>query len=106
MGLISLLRTAFSLDSLDYRLTADTALSSSPAKSGTLPSSSRSSSVTPESAASRKLRQDAAPSNWKTPEFLLYYFTFATVVPLMFKVAFDVSKGGFNSQSPITSERC
>ena len=100
MGPISLLRSVFSLDVLDYRITADLR-SSSPPKNRHLPSlsgpSSSSSSATtpatiPQSPQGWK-KDDAEPSKWKSPEFFAYYFVFATLVPLMFKKAHDVSKG-------------
>jgi hypothetical protein len=34
------------------------------------------------------------PSRWRTPEFYIYYFVFITAIPFMFKVVYDVSKGG------------
>lgn len=35
---------------------------------------------------------DVKPSLWRTPEFYFYYLVFLTVVPMMFKVSYDVSK--------------
>lgn len=101
------MRAVFSLDALDYRLTANTALSTAPAKlrSANLPSSSSSSHASApsaENAESRKTRKDAPPSNWRKPEFLFYYFAFAVLVPMMFKVAFDVSKGLCRRDDPRT----
>ena len=37
---------------------------------------------------------DAKPSKWRKPEFFFYYFCFLTIVPLMFKAVYDVSKPG------------
>jgi hypothetical protein len=92
MGLLSFFRAVFSLDTLDYRITADTSRSSSPPKTRAS-SLSGPSSAPGESAASRKIREESAPSRWKTPEFFFYYLVMGTVVPLMFKTAYDVSKG-------------
>jgi hypothetical protein len=92
MGLLSFLRAVFSLDTLDYRVTVNTTRSSFPPK--IRPQSALAGpSTANESAASRKVREEAAPSRWKTPEFILYWLVVGTVVPLMFKTAFDVSKG-------------
>lgn len=38
--------------------------------------------------------EGAQPSRWRTLEFYIYYFVFITAVPFMFKVVYDVSKGG------------
>ncbi|KAA8912337.1 glycerol:H+ symporter [Sphaerosporella brunnea] len=91
MALLSFFRSVYSLDTLDYRITANTTRSSSPPKNRPLPSLAGPSSAS-ESPASRKAREEAAPSKWKTPEFFFYYFVVVTIVPLMFKTAFDVSK--------------
>ncbi|KAF8533912.1 glycerol:H+ symporter [Trichophaea hybrida] len=92
MRLLSLFGTVFSLDTLDYRLTANTARSSSPPKNRTAPSTSGSPSATNESAQSRQTQEESQPSKWKTPEFFLYYLVFGVVVPIMFKIANDVSQ--------------
>lgn len=98
MGPISLLRSVFSLDVLDYRITAELR-SSSPPKNRRLPSISGPSHsgssapvTTPQSPQGWK-KDDTEPSKWKSPEFFAYYFVFATLVPMMFKKAHDVSKG-------------
>ena len=41
-----------------------------------------------------KSAEGAQPPRWRTPEFYIYYFVFITVIPFMFKVVYDVSKGG------------
>jgi len=37
-------------------------------------------------------RPVAQPSKWNTLEFYVYYLVFIIIVPLMFKVVYDVSK--------------
>jgi hypothetical protein len=93
MGLLSVFGTVFSLDTLDYRLTTNTARSSSPPKNRSVPSLSGPPSAASESAQSRQTREESQPSKWKSPEFFLYYLVFVVVVPMMFKVANDVSQG-------------
>ncbi|CCX33626.1 Similar to Putative membrane-bound O-acyltransferase C24H6.01c; acc. no. Q09758 [Pyronema omphalodes CBS 100304] len=94
MGLFSGFSQVFSLDTLDYRLTANTLRSSSPPKNHgrRQPSVSASSTTENESPASRKLREESKPSKWFSIEFFFYYIVFIVVVPLMFKVVIDVSK--------------
>ncbi len=39
-------------------------------------------------------RDGTSPSRWRTPEFLFYFvFILLFALPLMFKAAYDVSKG-------------
>ena len=97
MGLLSTFGAIFSQDTLDYRLTANTLRSSSPPNRRSLSSSRPLSGPSPstESAQSRKIREESLPSRWRTPEFFVYYLVFATAVPMMFKIAMDVSQGVF-----------
>ena len=99
MGLLSTFGAIFSLDTLDYRLTANTLRSSSPPNQRSLSSSHPLSGPGPgpsiENAQSRKTREESSPSRWGTPEFFVYYLVFATAVPMMFKIAMDVSQGVF-----------
>ena len=97
MGLLSTFGAIFSQDTLDYRLTANTLRSSSPPNRRSLSSSHPPSGPGPstESAQSRKIREESSPSRWRTPEFFVYYLAFATAVPMMFKIAMDVSQGVF-----------
>ena len=90
MGPLSTLRQIFTLDTLDTRLTAKTR-SSSPPKSRNAPSLSVQNAG--ESSTTRRIKDEANPSLWNTPEFYVYYVVFAIAVPMMFKVAHDVSKG-------------
>lgn len=87
MSWLRYLRQIYSLDTLDTRFTAssNTPLKSDarvdPAKPGSAVDSNR-----------RPLADGAKPSKWNTPEFYFYYFMFITIVPLMFKTVYDVSK--------------
>ena len=74
----------FSLDTLDSRLTAR---SPSPPK-------------IPPLAQSQRLRAEASPSRWRTPEFWLYYAVFAVAIPWIFKTTYDISKGTIRSTTP------
>ncbi|KAG2174919.1 hypothetical protein INT43_005981 [Umbelopsis isabellina] len=44
------------------------------------------------------------PSRWRTNEFYFYYFAFAMVVPYMFKVTYDLSKGKVTKPFNLTCE--
>lgn len=87
MSWLRYFRQIYSLDTLDTRFTAssNTPLKSDarvdPAKPGSVVNSDRRAPVDGEK-----------PSKWNTPEFYFYYFLFITVVPLMFKTVYDVSK--------------
>lgn len=81
MGLFRLWSSVFSLDTLDYRLTVNTAQSSSPPANR----------AAAESAESRHVREGSIRPKWKTLEFFLYYIAAVIFVPWMFKVAYDMS---------------
>lgn len=99
MRLLSTIRDILSLDTLDSRFTVGTQRSSSAPRYRAAPSlatSSRSSERSPhadESRESKRTREEAGPSRWKTPEFWLYYLVFALAIPAMFKCAYDLSQG-------------
>lgn len=107
MRLLSTIRDILSLETLDSRFTAGTQRSSSSARyraAPSLASSSRSSDRSPhgdESRESKRLREEAQPSRWKTLEFWLYYVVFAIAVPAMFKCAYDLSKGALPPLSEV-----
>ena len=79
---MSLLRSLFSLDTLDKRFTTPsrapvvTKEEPEPAKPGTV----------------SELPDGASPPQWKTPEFFLYYLVIGTCIPLMIKSGYDVSQ--------------
>lgn len=89
MPLLSALRTLYSWDTLDPRLTTGT-LWTAPPKPSAASLPTRDSGESPQS---RKLREQAHPSRWKKPEFMLYYVVLATCLPMMLKVTYDLSKG-------------
>lgn len=99
MRLLSTIRDILSLDTLDSRFTVGTQHSPSAPRYRAAPSlatSSRSSERSPhadESRESKRVRDEAGPSRWKTPEFWLYYVVFALAIPAMFKCAYDLSQG-------------
>lgn len=93
--MLQYLRRLYSLDTLDTRFTA-----------------SRSSSLKDPGAGRRTARVVAAgdiaageatkisgisASLWETTEFYVYYIIFIVVIPLMFKVAIEVSNRKFNT---------
>lgn len=94
MSLFSFLRSIYDIDTLDTRFTtpstvpfkADTSSSKAAGRNGTLGHSDS------RRDASAEIAKRAEPSKWRTPEFLVYYFIFLTVVPYMFWVAYDVSR--------------
>ena len=75
--LLPWIQQLYSLDTLDTRFTA----TATTAKSGS-----------EKDARGAAIAKSASPSKWHTPEFFLYYFIHLTVVPMMFKVAMDVSR--------------
>lgn len=98
MGLFAIVKRLYSLDTLDTRFTTasrtpprETRLRIDPAQ----PSSSRAGSSKDEKESKNVVERssESSASRWRTPEFFVYYFAFITVVPMMFKVTYDVSKG-------------
>ena len=101
MKLLHYLRRLYSLDTLDTRFTTSARTPPQPgtsdirsridsAKSSPL---GKDSNVAPENRDGLAAgARGASPSRWGTPEFFVYYLIFILVVPMMFKVAFDVSK--------------
>ena len=79
---MSLLRSLFSLDTLDKRFTTPsrtpivTKEEPDPAKPGTV----------------SELPDGASPPQWKTPEYFLYYLVIGICIPLMIKSSYDVSQ--------------
>ncbi|EAW11269.1 putative glycerol:H+ symporter (Gup1) [Aspergillus clavatus NRRL 1] len=77
-------RRLYSLDTLDTRFTAS-ATTPLKATADTRPPAAK-------DARANAIANGASPSNWRTPEFYIYYFIFLTAVPLMFKTVIDASK--------------
>lgn len=86
MGLLSSVRGIYSLDTLDTRFTTpstvpyDTAVSAGEGTNG-------------KRGVYNKPDKRAQPPKWKTPEFILYYLFLGVIIPCMFWIAYDVSKG-------------
>lgn len=85
MGLLSFLRSVYTLDTLDTRFTTPSSASyrtvidsrSDPGASNGL---------------KEKTASTASPSRWKSPEFYFYYLVFAICVPLMIWIPHTVSR--------------
>src|SRR5690349_15023835 len=87
MGLLSFAGSIYDLDTLDTRFTS----------SANVPYQTVIDARTdPAIPNSPKKLQKGSPSRWKTPEFYFYYAVIAVVLPLMFWVAFDVSRRRLN----------
>jgi hypothetical protein len=96
MSWLQYLKRLYSLDTLDTRCVIPS--TTPPRQAATElqlgpegPSNSRGSN----SRTNGGLQDGVKPSQWKTPEFYLYYIVFIVAVPMMFKVSFDVSKCSF-----------
>ncbi|ORY54810.1 putative glycerol: H+ symporter [Pseudomassariella vexata] len=85
MGVFSLFRGLYDLDTLDTRFTNS---STTPYK--TVIESRDDPNAIKERAA--KFSGRTKPSKWNTPEFYLYYVFLAWVIPSMFWIAYDASK--------------
>lgn len=92
------IRRLYSLDTLDARFTASK--SSSLKNLGAGRHTTRSSGVAPagDIAAGEATRSSGiSASLWATTEFYVYYVVFIVAIPLMFKVANEVSNRKFNT---------
>lgn len=89
------LRRLYSLDTLDTRCTAESHRSTK--------TETRIDSAQHASRPHGGKENDSRSPRWRTPEFMFYYLVFITVVPMMFKVAHDVSKGERRSFSGATA---
>jgi len=97
MGLFAIVKRLYSLDTLDTRFTTSSRTPPRDTQSRIDPAqpSCRTVLSKDEKQSKRVVERtsEASPSRWRTPEFFVYYFVFITVVPMMFKVTYDVSKG-------------
>ncbi len=95
MSLLYYLKRLYSLDTLDTRFTTSSktplqytasehGVDSSQPAAGTAKSNDKKYSISAV--------PGARPSRWNTVEYYFYYFCFITIVPMMFKVPYDVSK--------------
>lgn len=85
MGILSFLRSVYTLDTLDTRF--ETPSSSS---YRTVIDSRRDPGA--KDAQRERLASRASPSKWNTPEFYLYYLVFIVCVPLMIWIPYTVSR--------------
>lgn len=93
-------RELYSLDTLDTRFTASKSLPSK--ELGTGQQTTRSAVAAGDTAAGETTRSSAiSASLWAKKEFVIYYVMFIVVVPLMFKVAIQVSNRKFNQMLTI-----
>ncbi len=98
MGLFGLVRRLYSLDTLDTRFTTSSRTPPVATRSKIDPAQPSSTSAVPfENNVRRKdpveSQSSRSPSRWNTPEFFVYYVVIIVVVPMMFKVTYDVSRG-------------
>lgn len=85
MGLFSLLRSVYTLDTLDTRFTTPSATSYRTVLE------SRADPAAKDGQRER-IASRAPPSKWNTPEFYLYYLVFAICLPLMIYIPYTVSR--------------
>ncbi|KAI1806543.1 MBOAT-domain-containing protein [Daldinia bambusicola] len=85
MGVLSFVRSIYGLDTLDTRFTNP---SSIPYQ--TVIEARNDAAASKERAVEWKSR--GKPSRWNTPEFYLYYFILAFIIPYMFWVGYDASR--------------
>lgn len=98
MTLLQYARRLYSLDTLDTRFVTSSKTPPQERASDTRsridpvrPSPTENGSSTARVSGS-KADAGICPPRWWTPEFFVYYITFILVVPMMFKVTYDVSK--------------
>ncbi|KZF24373.1 putative glycerol:H+ symporter [Xylona heveae TC161] len=101
MSWLLFLKRLYSLDTLDTRFTTS---SKTPSKIAALNADERleftrhvqdqdsSKPAICRNASAQVIPEGSSPSRWRTPEFYVYYIVFIIVVPMMFKVTYDVSK--------------
>jgi protein-cysteine N-palmitoyltransferase HHAT len=97
MNILLHIRSLYSLDTLDTRFTAS---------NGKDPVAEGRSARSPDGAPARDLTagegtraSEISSSLWGTTEFYLYYAVFIVAIPLMFKVANDVSNREFKADA-------
>lgn len=103
MGGLDLVKRLYSLDTLDTRFTSSsraplgTELSETHARidpvQPTLSGASGSANNGRRGRGQLERPVEVSPPRWRTPEFYFYYVMFVSIVPLMFKAVYDVSKG-------------
>ena len=100
MNTLQYIRRLYSLDTLDTRFTASKSSSSKEPGAGRHNIRSTGGAPVADFAAGETTKNSgiSAPL-WKTQEFYVYYIMFIVVVPLMFKVAIEVSNRKFNTRA-------
>ena len=87
MAFVEYLKKLYSLDTLDTRFT-DTSKTHSGQTKGDVQGQ-----IDPAKLVSKEAESNATPpSRWGSTEFYVYYVFFILVIPMMFKVSYDVSK--------------
>lgn len=85
MGLLSFLRSVYTLDTLDTRFTTPSATSyRTVIDSRNDPGS--------KDGHKERIAARATPSKWNTPEFYIYYLVFAFCIPMMLWIPYTVSR--------------
>ena len=98
MNTLQYIRRLYSLDTLDTRFTASKSSSSKEPGAGRHTTRSTGGAPAADFAASETTRNSGTSASlWKTKEFYIYYIAFIVVVPLMFKVAIEVSNRKCNA---------
>lgn len=97
MSIFSYIRSIYALDTLDTRFTNASSTSyqtvvDTRAETAIIQAKRDDSVVGSGGRLDRRGRPLAQPSLWRTKEFMLYYVVFATIVPYMFWIAYDVSR--------------
>jgi len=100
MSLLHNFKRIYSLDTLDTRFTvsAKTPLQHTSNEHGVTRSNPALITGDTGNTKSKRSPSEPQPARWRTPEYYFYYFCFITIVPLMFKVPYDVSKGTFGDK--------
>jgi len=97
MSIFSYVRSIYALDTLDTRFTNASSTSyqtviDTRAETSAIQAKRDDSVPGSGGKLDRKGRPLAQPSLWRTKEFTFYYFVFATIVPYMFWICYDVSR--------------
>lgn len=85
MGLLSWMKSIYSLDTLDTRFNTSSSVAYSTAVEQRTDRNGK-------REAYNKPAKRAQPPKWSTPEFFLYYLVFIVTVPYMFWIGYDVSR--------------
>lgn len=92
MVLFDFLKTLYSLDTLDSRLTTSSQTPLRNTDASSIADAKLLSQSTSQNAAPDRI-PNTQPSKWRTKEFYFYYLCFLTIPIFMVKSVYDVSKG-------------